>query len=382
MDSTRIGKYISADQAKDYQIMQVKQETKIYLPGLNGLRAVAALTVLFGHMFAPFGDWGLEPLSFRIPWPEEPVTTFFVISGFLITYLLMNEIGKTNDVSIPKFYMRRILRIWPLYYVYMILAIVAVVCLNSPMDESVWYYTFFSGNISHALSLGLIPLFHYWSLGVEEQYYIWYPWIVKYNKERIVKVVIALCVIWFGLKMGSYVFLGKGLVYKIFSITRFDCMMIGAIGAILYYKKAAWFMRMCANRVVVILAWVLFFTSGLYAQYIPAPIRAEYISVVSLLVIMAGLVSKPLLENRVMNYLGKISYGIYVIHPLLIFVGSWMVKSTNILSTAHGGGHWIVFASVSALTILLASLSYKYLEMPFLRLKDKFSVVKSTNEKM
>ena len=355
------------------------KEKSIYLSGLNGIRAIAALTVLFGHMYSPFGDWGLDSLSFRIPWLEEPVTTFFVISGFLITYLLMNEIGKTNDVSIPKFYMRRILRIWPLYYVYMILAIVAVVLLNSDMNNSVWYYTFFSGNISHALSLGLIPLFYYWSLGVEEQYYLWYPWVAKYNKDRILKTVIALCVIWFGLKMGSYVFLGKGLAYEIFNITKFDCMMIGAIGAILYYNKAAWFVRLCANKMVVILAWVLFFTSGLYAQYIPSPIRAEYISVVSLLVIMAGLVSKPLLENRIMNYLGKISYGIYVIHPLLIFVGSWLVKSTGILSNTHGG-HIMVFAGVITLTILLASLSYKYLEMPFLRLKDKFSVVKSTNE--
>ena len=66
----------------------------------------------------------------------------------------------------------------------MILAIVAVVFLKSDMNDSVWYYTFFSGNISHALGLGLIPLFHYWSLGVEEQYYMWYPWVVKYNKER------------------------------------------------------------------------------------------------------------------------------------------------------------------------------------------------------
>lgn len=361
--------------------MSLDKENRLYLPGLNGIRAVAALTVLFGHMFSPFGDWGLEPLSLRIPLPEEPVTTFFVISGFLITYLLMNEIAKTNDINIPKFYMRRVLRIWPLYYVYMILAILAVVLLKSDVNESVWYYTFFSGNISHALGIGLIPLFHYWSLGVEEQYYLWYPWVVKYNKKRVLNVVIALCVIWFGLKMGSYVFLGKGFAYKIFSITRFDCMMIGAIGAILYYKKAKWFVRLCANRIVVIMAWILFFTSGLYAQHIPAPIRAEYISVISLLVIMAGLVSKPLLENRVMNYLGKISYGIYVIHPLLIFVGSHIVKSAELLSNAHGGGHTLVFAGVSTLTIVLASLSYKFLEMPFLRLKDKFSVVKSTNEK-
>lgn len=356
-------------------------ENKLYLPGLNGIRAVAALTVLFGHMFSPFGDWGLAPVSFHIPWPAEPVTTFFVISGFLITYLLMNEIGKTNDVSILKFYMRRILRIWPLYYVYMLLAILSVVLFKGDMNESVWYYTFFSGNISHALGLGLIPLFHFWSLGVEEQYYLWYPWVVKYNKERILKVVIALCIVWFGVKMGSYFLLGKGLVYKIFNVTRFDCMMIGAIGAILYYKKTDWFVKFCSNKWLIVLSWILFFTSGLYVQYIPSPVRAEYISIISLLIIMVGLLSKPILENRIMNYLGKISYGIYVIHPLLIFVGSWIVKSTGLLSNVHEGGHIVVFAGVSALTILLASLSYRYLEIPFLRLKDKFSVVKSTNEK-
>lgn len=356
-------------------------DERLYLPGLNGIRAVAALTVLFGHMFSPFGDWGLAPVSFHIPWPAEPVTTFFVISGFLITYLLMNEIGKTNDVSVPKFYMRRILRIWPLYYVYMLLAIISVVLFKGDMNESVWYYTFFSGNISHAFGIGLIPLFHYWSLGVEEQFYLWYPWIMKCNKERILKVVIVLCIVWFVLKMGCYFLLGKGLVYKIFNITRFDCMMIGAIGAILYYKKSDWFIRFCSNKLLIVLSWVLFFTSGSYAQYIPSPIRAEYISFLSLLVIMAGLVSKPLLENRLMNYLGKISYGIYVIHPLLIFVGSWIVKSAGLLSNIHRGGHLMVFAGISVLTILLASLSYKYLEMPFLRLKDKFSVVKSTNEK-
>lgn len=366
---------------KNIILMEKGVDDRLYLPGLNGIRAVAALTVLFGHMFSPFGDWGLAPVSFHIPWPAEPVTTFFVISGFLITYLLMNEIGKTNDVSIPKFYMRRILRIWPLYYVYMVLAILSVVLLKGDINESIWYYTFFSGNISHTLGIGLIPLFHYWSLGVEEQYYLWYPWVVKYNKERILKVVITLCAVWFGLKMGSYFLLGKGLVYKIFNTTRFDCMMIGAVGAILYYKKSDWFIRFCSNKWHIILSWALFFTSGLYAQYIPSPIRSEYISVVSLLVIMAGLVSKPLLENRLMNYLGKISYGIYVIHPLLIFVGSWIVKSAGLLSNIHEGGHIVVFAGVSALTILLASLSYKYLEMPFLRLKDKFSVVKSTNEK-
>lgn len=360
--------------------MSVEKEHRLYLPGLNGIRAVAALTVLFGHMFAPFGNWGLAPLPFRIPWPEEPVTTFFVISGFLITYLLMNEIGKTNDVSIPKFYMRRILRIWPLYYIYMLLAVLAVMWLNSPMDDSVWYYALFSGNISFALGLGLVPLFHYWSLGVEEQYYMWYPWVAKYGKKHLLAIVLVLCVVWFGLKLGSYVLFGKGFAYRLLSITRFDCMMIGAAGAILYYKGGRWFIQLCGNKWVSIVAWILFFASGVYANFIPAPIRAEYIALLSLVVIVSGLVYKPIFENRIMNYLGKISYGIYVIHPLLIFVGSYFVKKYDFLANCCGGGHMVVFIGVTALTIALSGLSYRYFEMPFLRMKERFAVVKSTNE--
>jgi peptidoglycan/LPS O-acetylase OafA/YrhL len=206
------------------------------------------------------------------------------------------------------------------------------------MNNSVWFYTFFSGNISHALGIGLIPLYHYWSLGVEEQYYLWYPWVVKYGKKNILLIVVALCIGWFALKCGSYILLGKGVVYRMFATTRFDCMMIGAIGAILYYRNATWFMWLCRNKVVVVLSWVLFFTSGIYAQYIPAPIRAEYISIISLMVIMAGLLRKPLLENKIMNYLGKISYGIYVIHPILIFLGSIIIKSQNWLSNGQWGG--------------------------------------------
>lgn len=356
------------------------KEKSLYLPGLNGIRAVAAMTVLFGHIFSPFGDWGLNSLSFYIPLPEEPVTTFFVISGFLITYLLMNEIGKTNNVNISKFYMRRILRIWPLYYVYMLLTIGVLVCLKFSIDESVWYYTLFSGNISFALGIGLIPLYHYWSLGVEEQYYLWYPWVAKIWGKHILTIVLVLCLLWFGMKIGSYVFLGKGFIYRILNITRFDCMLIGASGAILYYKKYNWFIKFCSNKWTCVISWILFFCSGFCATYIPAPIRAEFIALISLIVIMSGLVNKPILENRIMNYLGKISYGIYVIHPLLIFTGSYFTKKYELLVNCNGM-HYFVFLFSVSLTIILAALSYKYLEMPFLRLKNRFAVIKSTNEK-
>ena len=352
---------------------------KLYLQGLNGIRAVAALTVLFAHIWTPFGDWGVTP-SWHVLWPSGPVTTFFVISGFLITYLLMNEIGKTGDVSSPKFYMRRILRIWPLYYAYLGLSLLVVCLFRDEVNAAAWFYAFFSGNISHALSLGIIPLFHFWSLGVEEQYYLWYPWVVKYNKKRILTIVSILFACWFGVKLVAYVILGKGLVYRILGVTQFDCMMLGAMGAIMYYRKTGWFVRLCSNRIVAFFAWIMFFTSGMYSKYIPSPVQNEFIAVVSLFVIMAGLLRKPLLENRVMNYLGQISYGIYVIHPLLIYVLTRLVAPYDIMPD-NNVCVIVVFISVTALTIALAALSYKYFEMPFLRMKDRFSVVQSSNTK-
>lgn len=353
-------------------------QNKLYLPGLNGIRAVAAITVLFGHMWSPFGNWGVTP-SWNIPWPDGPVTTFFVISGFLITFLLMNEIGKTNDVSIPKFYMRRILRIWPLYYTYLTLALLATWLLHDEINNAAWFYTFFSGNISHAIGLGIIPLFHFWSLGVEEQYYLWYPWMVKYSKKRVLSFVTILFVCWFAAKLAAYIFLGKGLTYRILGVTQFDCMMLGAMGAIMYYRKTEWFCKLCSNRFVAIVAWGLFFTSGLYADYIPSPVRNEYIAFISLLVIMAGLLQKPILENRVMNYLGQISYGIYVIHPLLLYVLTRLIRPSDYMS--NNVVCIVIFIAMTVLTIVIAGLSYKYFEMPFLRLKSKFSVVHSTNFK-
>lgn len=349
---------------------------KLYLPGLNGIRAVASLTVLFGHMWSPFGDWGLTP-NWRMPWPDGPVTTFFVISGFLITFLLLNETAKTNDVSIPKFYMRRILRIWPLYYVYVILALIAVALFHDEINSAGWFYAFFSGNISHAIGLGIIPLFHFWSLGVEEQYYLWYPWMVKYNKKHLLTAVSLLCVCWFGLKLFAYIVFGKGLFYRVMAVTQFDCMMIGAMGAIMYYRKKEWFCKLCGHPIVAVLAWILFFSSGLYANYIPSPVRNEYIALISLMVIVAGLLRKPLLESKVMNYLGQISYGIYVIHPLLLYILTHLIQPAQFMP--NNVASVVIFVAITALTIGLASLFYKYFEMPFLRMKNKFSVVESTN---
>ncbi len=111
--------------------MQQREKT-VYFPGLNGLRALAALSVLWGHTFQDtFGIWKTSAgniLPSHNFFSIDGVTLFFVISGFLITYLLLKELDKTNTINIPKFYMRRILRIWPIYYGY-IIACIAILAI-------------------------------------------------------------------------------------------------------------------------------------------------------------------------------------------------------------------------------------------------------------
>ena len=273
----------------------------IHLPGLNGLRAIAALSVMWGHTFQrDFGDWGVE--GFKLPVVADGVTLFFVISGFLITYLLLHEQEQSRTVSIPKFYMRRILRIWPIYYLYLLIAVFST---STWHDPNIWYYCFFTANIPFILTVGIWPIVHYWSLGVEEQFYLFWPWLVKLTKGR-------------------------------------------------------------HSRLLVI----------------AAPIRPQLIAILSL-VCIASQLENPIinLENRVCDFVGKISYGIYVIHPLLIFGLSALYRNAGI-QLPEAAATILIYVIITAATVFVAWLSYKFFESPFLRLKNRFAIVQSQNSMM
>ena len=105
-------------------ILEKNKENSIYLPGLNGLRAIAALSVVIAHISQDgIADFGLSLIT-ELPMAGFGVTLFFVISGFLITFLLIKELKKTNTVSIGKFYLRRVFRIWPIYYLFIFICFV------------------------------------------------------------------------------------------------------------------------------------------------------------------------------------------------------------------------------------------------------------------
>lgn len=362
---------------------QIKN-TAVHLPGLNGLRALAALSVVVGHTFQDtFGNWGLPVPQQPQWWIADGVTLFFVISGFLISYLLLQELKHTDSVKVGAFYMRRILRIWPIYYAY-ILACILVMYLAGNVGD-MWqpklcFYTFFLANIPFLTASGIPLIVHFWSIGVEEQFYLFWPWLVKRYKRSLLPMILVVLFVWLLCKYGSWaLWTNKSVVYRFFSVTRFHCMMLGALGAVLYDRRNARFCACMTNKWIQVVVWIIFLASGLWLSYLPAVIRTEVIAVLSL-VLVVGQVSGGIvinLENRYCDFVGKISYGIYVIHPLLIFCLSALYRrfqlGTSVLWLQYVG----IYSVVIIATLIIATLSYNYFEKPFLRLKDRFSVVQS-----
>lgn len=355
----------------------------IHLSGLNGLRAIAAISVVIGHVFQDtFGNWGISGL--HLPIFKGGVTLFFVISGFLITYLLLQEKKKINDVKIGAFYMRRILRIWPIYYLYILVCIAVLAFMglsDTILTEKLWWYLFFAANIPFLSATGIPMIVHFWSIGVEEQFYLFWPWLAKFSKRYLIPIICVVGIVWFSMKLGSWVaFTNKSLIYKFFNVTKFHCMMLGALGAVLYDKKNKYYIKIFSNKIGQIIVWLLFLLSGVWGDYVPAIIREEVIAVMSLFLITGQACSSSFinLENKACDYVGKISYGIYVIHPLLIFVSSYAYRMLEITLPT-----WLqaigIYTYVILATILVANLSYHYVEKPFLKLKNRFAIVKSQN---
>ena len=260
------------------------KESPVYLPGLNGLRAIAALLVVISHIsIKEIGDFGL-PYLIVLPMAGYGVTLFFVISGFLITYLLLQEKELKQTIDIKKFYMRRILRIWPIYYLFLIICVIVFFILGKSKDiciQDMWFYVFFAANIPFVFQQGILILFHYWSIGVEEQFYLIWPWIVKKSKTTLFKTALSIFSILFLLKVVFWLVLGsKSFEYRFINVTRFHCMMIGVMGAIMYFEKQILFLNFFSNTVMQLIYLLLLLLLGFQMIHIAALIVNVVISFV------------------------------------------------------------------------------------------------------
>lgn len=366
------------------------KEKAIYFPGLNGLRAIAALTVVISHTTLALGKFGLNPYLFGHSSDNNPigiylgnygVSMFFTLSGFLITYLLEAE-KDLHPIDIKKFYLRRILRIWPLYYVYLAIAVITIFAFNLHFNFiSFILYFFYCANVPHIIGTDLPFLNHYWSLGVEEQFYLFWPWVIKKVKGNIVLLVTVLTGALIAAKLALYFRDPASVSANVLMVTRFHCMLMGCLAAILYKRKNALLIKIGQNKLTQIVCWTIILLSAVNKFHIGSIIDNEIISGITVFLIIGQIGERNRiinLENKVCDFLGKISYGIYVIHPLLIFYFS------KILYSIPGDSVYkyaLIYLVVVGGTIFIAYLSYEYFEKYFLRLKRKYTVVKSENAK-
>lgn len=381
--------------------MTKKQEKSVYLPGLNALRFFAAFLVIVTHV-----ELLKQQLGFPSVWNLLEkfnlgglgVYFFFVLSGYLITYLLIDEREKTGTVNIKAFYVRRLLRIWPLYYLITFLSF--FVFPHVDFMHVTWLQQFFAENyeVNILLFLTMLPNLafainpavphagHLWSIGVEEQFYLIWPVLFKRTKNlgRLLFTILTVVLV---VKVAFVLLLVQGVIpqtsgmlalKKFLAMSKFECMAIGAIGAywIKYDKQRV--LSIIYNKVVL---WGSIILLPLMNYFSPEKlndgIHLPYSIVFIILIMNISLngVGLRYLENRMFNFLGKISYGLYMYHMfmvvIIIKVITYFQPKITLLVNFE-----IYIGSILA-TIFVAWLSYEYFEKPFLKFKRKFTIVKS-----
>ncbi|MCY0970991.1 acyltransferase family protein [Chryseobacterium sp. CY353] len=371
------------------------QTKPLFLSGLNGIRAIAAFGVLISHVnmalsgyfnIRNFSLFGFDSNGNQDIWVlgEHGVTIFFVLSGFLITFLLKKEKEKMKTINIKAFYIRRILRIWPLYYFYLLITTAFIFLLyDQILGEDYFYYLAFLANIPFIENKIYHGLNHLWSIAVEEQFYLFWPFLFLYAKSHIKKVIIILIIFQALLRVFLWYKYPFTTIAILSNVNRFDCMMFGALLALLYLEKNK-IISIFNTKALQICAWtVIFLLFVNIFEFINSIVEIFVVTLVTGILIIGqiNLSNRMInLENNFMSYIGKLSFGIYVYHPLVIIVLSKVLKSVelNYFSSLKA---ILIFVITIFLTIIISHISYYTLEMRFLKMKHKFSFVASTNEK-
>ena len=382
------------DKISDFKNVKIFQ-------GLNELRFIAAFFVVLHHSETIKRKNGLPNLEWLGLFRNgaNAVTLFFVLSGFLITYLLLKESDKTNTISIHKFYLKRILRIWPLYFLLVLIGTLGLGFILPLFDISyempyglnqTWFYflfflpglvTFFYGH--HLLE----PL---WSIGVEEVFYlIWAP-LFKYFKKKILKLLFSLIAIKIILNFIAIYLTSNELFNYCVNTFQIESMAIGGIGAYLLYTRGSSFTNNFIFKVpfqiiaVVVLFTMIVFHSNINNIYWDVLFKTPILSKLFVdflflyLILNVSCVEQSILKlrSKPLAFLGEISYGIYMYHMLAIFATIAFLK--NYLSSINSILCFIIFLGVTTLITLMVSLFSKYFfENYFLRIKTKLENRKS-----
>ncbi|MEZ2333997.1 acyltransferase family protein [Mucilaginibacter sp. RCC_168] len=352
---------------------------KKHLPGLDGIRALAAIIVLIGHVDQNIKLFGSNLDSFIKHYEIQglAVTIFFVLSGFLITFLLLNEKETSGKINFSNFYMRRILKIWPLYFLIIFISfIIAYIKPNIFWKSNTnyyFYYLLFIGNIAYVTGKTIKPIITFWSISVEEQFYLFWPFLIK--NKNVFRALIVF-VIFFVITKIFLWRIDKQYAYWL-TETRFSCMAIGAIGAYLYHSEHR-ALRIIYNPYLQLFSWLLL-SLNILSNIFYKPINIgsifqhEFYSIFFLIIIMNVATNKKTIftiDNSFFNLIGKLSYGIYCWHMIIILLMAKLFSEFSMKNAIEK--EFIIHISVIASTFIISYISYFYFEKNILKLKQKF----------
>jgi peptidoglycan/LPS O-acetylase OafA/YrhL len=381
-------------------------EKKIYFSGLDGLRFISISFVVLHHLFTFKNYYGLTHFEFPVIGliGYYGIQFFFAGSGFLITYLLLTEQKKYGEISLKYFFVRRVLRIWPAYYLLIFIALALV--LHQPLfaipdlTENYLASNYQKGNTLYFAFLPhLVPFFNptapyvhpTYTIGIEEQFYFLWG-ILFFLAARYVKWIFIILIISIPLlnathdifynsyltitEKGIEKYLFKSATYIKYS--RFSTFAIGSLLAIFFHMKMKW-INVFKSAFVQLAVYAALVLSIVYDISVPY-FRDEYISILMLLVFIVATFSKESIINyeaKWLAFLGKISYGIYLFH---IFAIIFSIKICIDIFHFKIDNYWQLFVLI-IMTMLLAALfgfiSYFSIEKHFLNVKKRFKKVKS-----
>jgi len=373
---------------------------RFYLPELDLLRFLACTTIFLQHVyektparyFPEFHPNLLGRTVYILAWSGGySVDVFLALSAFLITQLLLREREATGTVDLRRFYLRRILRIWPLYYFYLAVIAIAGLWIGSFHLSAKWLIlsALLSANVANAL-WGWTPAFvasHLWTIAVEEHFYLIWPLIVKrLNPRGLAATALTMLTISFAARTVCLLTGAPGSLVWTNTLTRLDPLAAGILLAVWMTHRQ--YRPTIAARAVLLVAGVatmLLVSAHCDPYWSPnsaATLFFGYPAVaLGCVAILLAFLGLPLRRDRFLPragiYLGKISYGLYVWQMMAI-----VLVLRGIDRPLPVSGDWVDSATFAALcsfvlTIALAAASYRFLETPFLRLKSRFAVVPS-----
>jgi peptidoglycan/LPS O-acetylase OafA/YrhL len=378
--------------------IQVAERQQRYIPSIEGIRGYGFLVVFLAHYFSPEQFTNSGRIFFYPSLIESAIGTFavpgfFVVSGYLIGGILYDSRGREGFFKV--FYSRRILRVFPLYYLTLLTITFVDLFRGVPLDYHFWAHYFYVQNLlpGYATVHGapMTQTIHFWSLAVEEQFYFIWPMVVWLfpARRKLLGITWALIAITFIIRIASpWLHLSNEQVY-LSTPTRVDAILLGVVLAIIrhdkIYERIVPMAKYFALGGLAIAAARAVWTSSAWSfNYLDITLMFPCVDITCVALIVAAMEKDSWLcrvcSKEWICRLGKISYGLYVFHFTYIM---WFQKNLIPGLTRHMGHTIAVFVSGSlafCLTLTLAALSYRFLEGPIANFKRQLKygpVIKS-----